>query len=141
MASAEEELESFRQEWRQEVLDKTKTKGRSEPNRPAKSTSTASRTAKTSASGPLPKTEIRHKHEALDEFEGRTFHDLEDKEETLKIGNEGQRASIKEKEPKTALEHYEKAVEREATGSLQDSVNLYRQAFKVCCLGRHHFYS
>jgi len=139
MASAEEELESFRQQWRQEVLDKTKTKGRSEASRPAKSTPTAARSSKVHAVGPPPKTEIRHKNDPLDEFEGRTFHDLENKDDTLKLGNEGQRATVKEREPKTALEHYEKAVEREATGSLQDSVDLYRQAFKVCWSGKLQF--
>jgi F-box protein 9 len=35
------------------------------------------------------------------------------------------------REPRSALEHYEKAVERESQGSLGDSLNLYRKAFKV----------
>jgi F-box protein 9 len=35
------------------------------------------------------------------------------------------------KEPETALEHYEKAVERETQGSLGDSLNLYRKAYRV----------
>lgn len=36
------------------------------------------------------------------------------------------------KDPVTALDHYEKAVEREAAGSLGDSLKLYRKAFRVC---------
>ena len=36
------------------------------------------------------------------------------------------------KDPITALDHYEKAVEREAAGSLGDSLRLYRKAFRVC---------
>jgi F-box protein 9 len=35
------------------------------------------------------------------------------------------------KAPRTALEHYEKAVEKESQGSLGDSLNLYRKAFRV----------
>lgn len=32
----------------------------------------------------------------------------------------------------TALDHYERAVERESQGSLGDSLMLYRKAFRVC---------
>jgi F-box protein 9 len=35
------------------------------------------------------------------------------------------------REPVTALEHFERAVEKEAAGNLGDSLRLYRQAFKV----------
>ncbi|KAJ4415206.1 hypothetical protein N0V85_002824 [Neurospora sp. IMI 360204] len=35
------------------------------------------------------------------------------------------------KDPVTALDHYEKAVEREAAGSLGDSLRLYRKAFRM----------
>jgi F-box protein 9 len=34
-------------------------------------------------------------------------------------------------EPVSALDHYEKAVEREAAGKLGDSLSLYRKAFRV----------
>jgi F-box protein 9 len=34
-------------------------------------------------------------------------------------------------EPVSALEHYEKAVEREVAGKLGDSLSLYRKAFRV----------
>lgn len=34
-------------------------------------------------------------------------------------------------EPQSALEHYEKAVEREGQGSLGDSLDLYRKAFRL----------
>ncbi|OAA54336.1 f-box protein [Niveomyces insectorum RCEF 264] len=35
------------------------------------------------------------------------------------------------REPRSALEHYEKAVEREAQGTLGDSLRLYRTAFRM----------
>lgn len=34
-------------------------------------------------------------------------------------------------EPVTALDHYERAVEKESQGSLGDSLMLYRKAFRV----------
>ncbi|KAK0630080.1 hypothetical protein B0T17DRAFT_607135 [Bombardia bombarda] len=37
----------------------------------------------------------------------------------------------KGKEPVTALEHYERAVEREVAGNLGDSLELYRKAFRM----------
>lgn len=36
-----------------------------------------------------------------------------------------------QKEPSSALEHFEKAVEKEAQGSLGDSLSLYRKAYRV----------
>ena len=43
----------------------------------------------------------------------------------------GERSTAPSTEPRSALEHYEKAVERESQGSLGDSLALYRKAFKV----------
>lgn len=131
MDSAEGELESFRRQWRQEVSERTK--GRSGPAQAAQLSGAIKRSSKGSTAAPQAKNDVRDQNEGADDFEGRTFHDLEDKEELLKLGNEAQRAkAVEGKEPKTALEHYEKAVERETQGILQDSVNLYRKAFKVC---------
>lgn len=39
--------------------------------------------------------------------------------------------------PESALEHYEKAVEKETQGSLGESLSLYRKAFRVCSIIRH----
>ena len=74
----------------------------------------------------------------MDEFENeelapKPYHDLPDKEEALKLGAEGQeheRAKFFQ-EPSSALEHYEKAVEKETHGQLGDSLKHYRKAFKV----------
>ena len=48
-------------------------------------------------------------------------------------------ADTAKKEPKSALEHYEKAVEKEAMGSLGDSLKHYRTAFRVCLLSEGHW--
>ncbi|KAL2270052.1 hypothetical protein VTJ83DRAFT_2236 [Remersonia thermophila] len=45
--------------------------------------------------------------------------------ETVRPQSSGKR------EPVTALEHFERAVEKEAAGNLGDSLRLYRQAFKM----------
>jgi F-box protein 9 len=34
--------------------------------------------------------------------------------------------------PKSALEHYERAAQKESEGNLGESLNLYRKAFRVC---------
>ena len=68
-----------------------------------------------------------------DELAPKPYHDLPNKEEALKLGAEGQeheRAKLFQ-EPSSALEHYEKAVEKETHGQLGDSLKHYRKAFKV----------
>lgn len=68
-----------------------------------------------------------------DEVEPRAYHDLPDKEELKKLGVDGQNHDRNPyKEPSTALEHYERAVEKETQGNLGDSMRHYRRAFKVC---------
>jgi len=65
--------------------------------------------------------------------EPKAYHDLPDKDEVLRLGIEGQdhdRAALF-KEPSTALEHYERAVDKETTGQLGDSIAHYRKAFRV----------
>ena len=131
------ELESFRRQWREEVAAKTKQPdgpsrrgaaskpGPSGPGRPLKRnlpSMTSRQAAKDDVEGP--------------DLEGQAYHDLEDKEEHLKLSNDtpGARDAAKGKEPRSALEHYERAVERETQGSLGDSVSHYRKAFKVYTL-------
>ena len=43
----------------------------------------------------------------------------------------GNSESSRQGAPVSALDHYEKAVEREAAGNLGDSLHLYRKAFRV----------
>jgi len=134
-APAQAELETFRQQWREEVAARSRRSGnpansrvvnpsQSGPGRPSKHVP------------PAVLVNLAHKARVLEEgleWEPRTYHDLENKEEILKLGNNtpGARDALKEQEPQSALEHYERAVERETQGKLGDSVNLYRKAFKV----------
>lgn len=126
--NTEAELDSFRRRWREEVS--ARSKPRASPNGPPQSSTSAAgrppgRDPPTPAKAPI-------KEEEDAEVEGRTYHDLEDTEQYLSLENEEKRLEgLPPREPRSALEHYEKAVERETTGSLGDSVGLYRKAFKV----------
>ncbi|KAI9810341.1 MAG: hypothetical protein M1827_006308 [Pycnora praestabilis] len=129
------ELESFRQRWREEVSGRRKENTiRSEAEvQDGASSSKAERTK--NASGPPPPTDRRKDiHEDIDEeMHPREYHDLQDKDDAFRLGDSTEvtlRAS-NSKEPRSALEHYEKAVEKESQGSLGDSLNLYRKAYRL----------
>jgi F-box protein 9 len=132
---AEAELQRFRDQWRAEVArtrnptshssteEKIPEHWRSNVALPAPGPSAARRKAIQDLS---------------DEVEPRSYHDLPDKEELLKLGHEGQNHDRDVyKEPTTALEHYERAVEKETQGNLGDSMRHYRRAFKVRLLSSY----
>ncbi len=131
----ETELESFRQQWCNEVSARNQgiriTAGGANPQ---PSASGPGRPVRKPAPAPPPILEPQHTRAAPDGYEPYMFEDLEDKEGNLKLGNQEVRHVIRDSksQPQSALELYEKAVERENQGSLGDSVSLYRKAFKVC---------
>jgi F-box protein 9 len=136
-ADAEAELAAFRQRWREEVSSRNKasesraTTAQQGPNE--------SKTRHTqSAAGPST-ARRRGEIDYSEEVEPRAYHDLPDKEEQLKLGVAGQ-AHNRDifKEPSSALEHYERAVEKETQGQLGDSINHYRKAFRVSPTLNHH---
>lgn len=134
---AEAELERFREQWRAEVARNKRTDGpsnstteESKPQRRKDAPSTAPTTGPSTA-----------RRKDLDKFsedvEPKAYHDLPDREEELKLGEEGEvRDRNPVKEPSTALEHYERAVEKETQGQLGDSIQHYRKAFKVGTLSQ-----
>ncbi|KAE9985852.1 hypothetical protein BLS_004532 [Venturia inaequalis] len=125
---AERELDRFRQQWREEVTAKTKPQ-ESKPNRTHASSSTA---ASKKPRLPIPsRAYSKASHDGADELEPFAHHDLPEKETGRKTGDAEYGVSQIPEEPTTALEHYEKAVEREGQGSLGDSVALYRKAFRM----------
>lgn len=142
--SAEAELESFRQRWKEEVS--ARAKGKAPASASASAHAVPARTAGPSASKPAyaPKGQApdaaSHSHarqrsvEEKDEIIPFAHQDLGEKQHGRRLDEtSAQTAAIASasKEPKTALDHYEKAVERETQGNLGDSVMLYRKAFKV----------
>ena len=130
---AEAELESFRRRWREEVTARSVRS-----DQPISAATLQSHQAPDRKKGksaqqldPHPQNQIDGHAETA---EGCTYHDLPDREEHLKLGAASKglsRSDAFEKEPQTALEHYERAVENEAAGKLGDSLKLYRRAFKV----------
>lgn len=124
MEESNPELESFRQQWRAEVSAKSRTDGSSK--QPGKTqTSKASRRPPGSSSISVPPPD----DEEAEERGLETAHDGLDPGPSNDI--EGFGGKFGTREPQSALEHYEKAVEREGHGKLGDSLALYRKAFKV----------
>ena len=133
MNSTEAELESFRQKWREEVSAKTKGK-QPAPAVPAKTTHASSSRAHAPKSGALEgPANVWSGNEEVDEVQPHVHQNLGEKQHGRRLDETSAQAAAASSstEPKSALEHYEKAVEREVQGSLGDSLNLYRKAFKV----------
>lgn len=126
-SNTEAELERFREQWVQEVNERNRTPGiRS-------SQTTKAHNRKDTAPSQATANRLREARDYSEDIEPRAYHDLPDKEEQLKLGEEGQNYDRDvNKEPSTALEHYERAVDKETTGQLGDSLRHYRTAFKVC---------
>lgn len=107
-----QDLESFRRQWKEEVSAKLGSKY------PPPTTSATvpghGRRKSTNVNRPAP------------DLRGSLSQDTEDVEEDCKT-----RSSNDHIPPQSALEHYEKAVEKEAEGNLGDSLHHYRTAFRV----------
>ncbi|KAI4597653.1 hypothetical protein KJ359_004357 [Pestalotiopsis sp. 9143b] len=130
------ELDTFREKWRAEVSarnKKTSTAGSQKEQSDAYSSS--------SAAGPARKHDRHQKrlplrdevhHDAEEEHvRTMTFDDEPVKGKTVQSHIEGGDPSQADKEPETALEFYEKAVDKETSGKLGDSLQLYRQAYRL----------
>ena len=124
-----EELERFRRQWREEV--DSRTKGQVSISNKVAILEQKSGGAGPSRVPPPPQIIQKAAHESHNDWVCG-YHDLEDRDEARKLGEAGSGTlSSTRREPISALEHYEKAVERETEGSLGDSLNHYRKAYKV----------
>lgn len=140
------ELESFRRQWREEVARRTKRSNAGASRTAPKASAAAAAAATTSPSGgphyerfPPTRHEAATRKEAIDDdHEASTFNDAGE------IGHQLDRLSLNHadadgfdpkqhpsKEPKSALEHFERAVQKEAEGNLGDSLSHYRKAYRV----------
>ena len=126
------ELESFRRQWREEVARRT------HHNRP----STTQRKSSVSSAGrpghfPPTRHAALERKEEEDDGEGLTAFDqgeIAHGVEQLSLGRVDEDAllsQIPRREPRSALEHFERAVEKEAEGNLGDSLHHYRRAYRV----------
>ena len=144
--NADVELEKFREEWREEVTARSKAPPASKSGAAAPlsagTSSTMEDTEKQTARRPplythleeVKKRKDEDADDALNHAETIQYHDLADRDEARKLGIEGEGihpSVATSNTPSTALEHYEKAIEREEQGNLGDSVSLYRKAYRL----------
>ncbi len=132
-AATTEELERFRRQWQEEV----KSRGNGQVSTASKRASFKEQ--KSGGAGPsraqLPPQKPQSTVPENENDWEYGYHDLENKNEGRKLGDtNNERQTIAQHEPSSALEHYEKAVERESEGSLGDSLKHYRTAYRVCSL-------
>lgn len=124
---ANPELESFREQWRAEVRARNTAPAGSQQQGSAFITA---RTSKAADPEPPRATHLSSGRAKIEDdgddsyVQTRAFDDPEPSQQ-------GRKDEKERPEPVTALDHYERAVEREAAGSLGDSLSLYRKAFRV----------
>ena len=135
MNSTEAELESFRRKWREEVSARTKGKqpAPAVPGKTTQASSSKSQVQPSKSSAPDLSVNAWSTSEEVDERQPFVHPNLGEKQHGRRLDETSAQAAAasSSKEPKSALEHYEKAVEREDQGVLGDSLTLYRKAFKV----------
>ncbi|MCJ1406044.1 hypothetical protein MMC19_000109 [Ptychographa xylographoides] len=133
------ELEQFRKQWREEVVARSKNGGPSSQRAGARPEAARRKSSSQPDQGPrfpiasAAKYDQRdEEYETFEEQGSKRYHDLEDKDERRRLGEGtvGVHPST-EVEPQSALEHYEKAVEKENQGSLGDSLTHYRKAYRL----------
>ena len=137
------ELHRFREQWKEEVTARTKGQPTSEDGRPPQPHDPQRRRSVTgeasTARRPPQYTRTVETKEEKDDSEGldhawrQNYHDLTEPDEASRLGVEGKGVHTMNtsETPKSALEHYEKAIEREEQGNLGDSVSLYRKAYRL----------
>jgi F-box protein 9 len=126
MEESNPELESFRQLWKAEVTARARAEGGNKE--PQSSTAESSKTTRRPPAAPRIPTGKGSKDD--DTVEPQIYHDL-GRSSGVDRAADGTGSMSGGKQPQSALEHYEKAVERESAGVLGDSLDLYRKAFKV----------
>lgn len=130
-----EELESFRRQWREEVARRTQQTRPEEPQpEPEHEPSSAPRFPPTLHGA------SQRKEDDEDEPEAPYGpSEIASRVEQLHLAPPAGTADEDvfhphhhpQKEPASALEHFERAVQREAEGSLGDSLQHYRKAYRV----------
>jgi F-box protein 9 len=148
MGDISSELEAFREQWHREVAGRS-SKDRAPPEvaiaEEAPSSATPKSATKRAFGLPLApaSTAERKDDDEVEDVALKTYHDLGDKDSAFRLGSCGspggpssvRRGSTSiDVAPVSALEHYEKAVEKESQGSLGESLSLYRKAYRVCPL-------
>ena len=134
------ELESFRQQWREEVASRGKQAQQAKPSKPS-----VQFEPRGERFPPIRHEASQRDEEEEEEEEEKTGaeepHDVSSQPEIVAqvdqlsldtTEDDGFDQREPQKEPDSALEHFERAVEKEAEGSLGDSLQHYRKAYRVC---------
>lgn len=134
MEDSNPELERFRNQWREEVTARARGAGKGVDSK-AVGPKTAVKNLQRHAQAPPPLPSAAHTTPSHNDLEGEgsnagAYHDLEDRDERRKLNSTGPYPTPSD-EPRSALEYYERAVEKESQGSLGDSLKLYRKAYRV----------
>ncbi|KAI1082053.1 hypothetical protein F5B20DRAFT_534265 [Whalleya microplaca] len=133
------DLDSFREQWRAEVSARSRNPAASQQRNSFQTQAGSSIPSRPPRDVPHTKTALKASHQLNDDddddgyVQAQSFDDIEPGKARGGQRLDGQDviAKGKEQEPHTALEFYEKAVERETTGKLGDSLQLYRKAFRM----------
>ena len=134
------ELETFRKQWQEEVTARSKGSLFTQSERPARPPGLPKRAGGSAEPfSSAPPALSKDNDDANEESAYPGYHDLVNRDGARRLGEEGEGVHPSyhaSREPKSALEHYEKAVERESQGNLGDSLKLYRKAYRVRGLRR-----
>lgn len=136
------ELESFRRQWREEVARRSKPTGSvSVPDAAPRSAAPIASPALLTATRPPPTRHAATDRKDLEQEEPAPAsfdpEELAQQVGELKFsqeeGDEEEDGFTRraQQEPNSALEHFERAVEKEAAGNLGDSLQHYRKAYRV----------
>ena len=140
MEEPDSALEQFRRQWREEVSARSKHRdpkhtphGQGETSKAGSNTPKQRRASIRSPPTPHPANERKDDDEIenfdddqrpsmIERIEGLSLQGVDDDDFTAKRSS---------KEPSSALEHYERAVEKESQGNLGASLSHYRQAYRL----------
>ncbi len=137
MEDTNHELERFRTQWREEVTARAKGTTKRSDDKASRLALSAKATYKQTPAPPPPPAataSITHDEDEGDRIDPKAYHDLDDSDDRRRLNSTRNPSSLDEEagsSSRSALEHYEKAVERESQGNLGDSLNLYRKAYRV----------
>lgn len=130
------ELQSFRRQWREEVSRKTQPS-----DAPGPSQTTPGRSADAQPRQLPPTRHEAFKRREDEDEEGAPSYQTELTSGVNRISlakpddEDAFHSKNPSAEPESALEHFERAVEREAEGKLGDSLQHYRRAYRVSRIG------
>ena len=139
MEEPDSALEQFRRQWREEVSARTKNKDSKHllhvPAETSKLGQDVSRHYRTSTRPPtIHPAAAQRDEDGIDNVDGDYRPSMIDRIEGLRlqgVDDDEFAARGSSKEPSSALEHYERAVEKESQGNLGASLSHYRQAYRL----------